>query len=75
VPRFSIPVDESVPVTVAWGRRDLVLPVYQAPLVRRTFPQADVRTYPGLGHVPMSDDPELVASILLRGSRTVSRSA
>ncbi|OZD01797.1 alpha/beta hydrolase [Rhodococcus sp. 06-235-1A] len=75
VPRFSIPVDETVPVTVAWGRRDLVLPVYQAPLVRRTFPQAEVTTYPGLGHVPMSDDPELVASILLRGSRAVSQSA
>jgi pimeloyl-ACP methyl ester carboxylesterase len=75
VPRFSIPVDETVPVTVAWGRRDLVLPVYQAPLVRRTFPQAEVTTYPGLGHVPMSDDPELVASILLRGSRAVPKSA
>ncbi|MGV8875234.1 MAG: alpha/beta fold hydrolase [Rhodococcus sp. (in: high G+C Gram-positive bacteria)] len=75
VPRFSVPVDETVPVSVAWGRRDLVLPVYQAPLVRRTFPQAEVTTYPRLGHVPMSDDPELVASILLRGSRTVAQSA
>ncbi|MDI9929593.1 alpha/beta fold hydrolase [Rhodococcus sp. IEGM 1354] len=68
VPRFSIPVDEDVPVTVAWGRRDWVLPVYQAPLVKKTFPQAQVRTYPGLGHVPMTDDPALVAAILLQGS-------
>ena len=75
VPRFSVPVDKTVPVTVAWGRRDLVLPVYQAPLVRRTFPQAEVTTYPGLGHVPMSDDPELVASILLKGSRHVAQTA
>lgn len=71
IPRFSVPAEPAVPVTVAWGKRDLVLPVYQAPLVRETFPQAKVRTYSGLGHVPMTDDPDLVASILLEGSRTI----
>lgn len=66
-PRFS-PPDLSVPVTVAWGRRDLVLPAYQASLVHRTFPHADVTVHPGLGHVPMSDNPSLVATILIEGS-------
>ncbi len=65
---FHSPVDTSVPVTVAWGRRDLILPAYQAKTVRETFPQALVNVYPGIGHVPMWDDPQLVASILLAGS-------
>ncbi|GAC70168.1 alpha/beta fold hydrolase [Gordonia soli] len=58
-------------VTVAWGGRDLVLPAYEARMVHRVFPQATVRVYPGVGHVPMTDDPELVAAILLDGSRSV----
>lgn len=65
---FTEPVDTSVPVTVAWGRRDLVLPAYEAKGVERVFPQADVTLVPGVGHVPMWDNPQLVASILLAGS-------
>lgn len=62
----------AVPVTVAWGRRDLILPVYQARKVTRSFPHAKVMVVPGVGHVPMSDNPELVASILLAGSETAA---
>lgn len=65
---FSPLVDPDVPVTVAWGKRDLVLPVYQAKRVRAAFPQARVTAYPRIGHVPMVDDPELIARILLEGS-------
>lgn len=65
---FSPQVDPAVPITVAWGRRDLVLPCWEARGVRRVFPQAEVTVYPGLGHVPMHDDPRLVARILLDGS-------
>ncbi len=65
---FTQPVDTSVPVTVAWGRRDLVLPCYEAKGVKDVFPQANVTLVPGVGHVPMWDNPELVASILLAGS-------
>lgn len=65
---FTRPVDTSVPVTVAWGRRDLVLPCYEAKGVTDVFPQANVTLVPGVGHVPMWDNPELVASILLAGS-------
>lgn len=74
---FTRPVDTSVPVTVAWGRRDLVLPCYEARGVTKVFPQADVAVHPGVGHVPMWDDPELIASILLAGSAgpTVPRAA
>ncbi len=65
---FTPPVDPRVPVTVAWGRRDLVLPCYEARRVREVFPQAEVTLVPGVGHVPMWDNPQLVAALLLAGS-------
>lgn len=68
-PHFTTPPDNTVPITVAWGRRDLVLPVYQAKLVTQTFPHAQVSTHPRLGHVPMTDNPELITAILLAGSQ------
>ena len=58
---FSAPVDEDLPVTIRWGRFDLVLPVWQAKLASRLFPQARVEISAD-GHVPMSDDPEGVAA-------------
>ncbi|TQC48275.1 alpha/beta fold hydrolase [Rhodococcus sp. WS4] len=71
---FDLPhvVDATVPVTVAWGRRDLILPVYQARRVRRSFPQARILVLPGIGHVPMTDDPNLISTILLGGSSSSS---
>ena len=57
---FSAPVDEQLPVTIRWGRFDLVLPVRQTSLASRLFPQARVEISAD-GHVPMSDDPEGVA--------------
>jgi pimeloyl-ACP methyl ester carboxylesterase len=57
-----------VPVTIAWGTRDLVLPPYQARVARTVLPTAQHVRLPGCGHVPMSDDPGLVAGVLLRGS-------
>lgn len=44
---FDLPPVPVVPVTVAWGRRDMILPVYQARRVRRVFPQARVMVLPG----------------------------
>lgn len=57
---FSAPVDEDLPVTIRWGRFDLILPVWQSKLASRLFPQARIE-YSADGHVPMSDDPESVA--------------
>jgi pimeloyl-ACP methyl ester carboxylesterase len=34
-------------------------------------PQAELLVLRGCGHVPMSDDPELVAKVLLDGSAAV----
>lgn len=65
---FSAPANPDTRFTVLWGRRDLVLPVYESRLVASAFPTAELIVAPGLGHVPMSDNPGLVASVLLAGS-------
>lgn len=64
--RGTVPAD--VPVTIAWARRDMVLPPYQARVARKFVPQAEHVALPRCGHVPMGDDPELVAKIVLAGS-------
>jgi pimeloyl-ACP methyl ester carboxylesterase len=67
---FELPVaaEPRVPITIAWGRRDLVLPIYQMARAKKNLPHARFITVPGVGHVPMTDNPELIASILLSGS-------
>jgi pimeloyl-ACP methyl ester carboxylesterase len=65
---FTGTVPADIPVTIGWGARDLVLPPYQARRARTALPTARHVRLPGCGHVPMSDDPELVAGVPLRGS-------
>ena len=50
------------PVLIAWGTKDRILttPKYSHRL-REMLPSAEWVELPGLGHVPMSDDPEVVA--------------
>ncbi|MEV0251824.1 alpha/beta hydrolase [Nocardia sp. NPDC050712] len=67
-PMFTDPAGVDCPITIAWGRRDLILPAYQARRARKLFPEATMLTLPGLGHVPMPDDPALIGAILLAGS-------
>lgn len=57
-----------VPVTVAWGRRDRLLLPREAARARRALPRARHMWLDGCGHVPMSDDPDQVARVLLEGS-------
>ena len=68
--RFTGSVPDDVPVTVAWGRSDRVLLPGNARVAQRQLPQARFSTLPGCGHVPMTDDPDLVAKVLLEGSET-----
>jgi pimeloyl-ACP methyl ester carboxylesterase len=58
----------SVPVTIAWGTRDGLLLPNQALRARKLLPGARHLWLRGCGHVPMSDDPEQVARVLLEGS-------
>jgi pimeloyl-ACP methyl ester carboxylesterase len=53
------------PAVVAWGTRDLLLPPRQAARCARAIPGAELRMLAGCGHVPMWDDPELVARAIL----------
>jgi pimeloyl-ACP methyl ester carboxylesterase len=49
------------PVLVLWGTRDVVLLPRQGRRFERLIRDAELRYLKGLGHVPMSDDPELLA--------------
>jgi pimeloyl-ACP methyl ester carboxylesterase len=59
----------SVPVTVAWGSGDRLLLRRQGIRAKQILPAARLVRLPGCGHVPMNDDPDLVARVLLAGSR------
>ncbi|GGS85540.1 alpha/beta fold hydrolase [Streptomyces violaceus] len=57
------------PVTVAWGSRDRLLIPRQGVRAKGVIPGARLVRLPGCGHVPMNDDPALVARVVLDGSR------
>jgi pimeloyl-ACP methyl ester carboxylesterase len=59
----------TVPVTVAWGSRDMLLVPRQGARAKQIIPRARLVRLPGCGHCPMNDDPALVARVLLDGSR------
>ncbi|MFG2343156.1 alpha/beta fold hydrolase [Streptomyces phaeochromogenes] len=58
-----------LPVTVAWGTRDRILVRRQGVRAKQIIPRARLVRLPGCGHVPMNDDPALVARVVLDGSR------
>lgn len=58
----------SVPVTIAWGTGDRILPQRQARRAHAMLPQARLISLPGCGHVPMNDAPERVADIILQAT-------
>lgn len=53
-----------VPVTIAWGSRDRLLPPRQAVRAKARIPAARLVALPDCGHVPMADAPELVARVI-----------
>ncbi|MFJ8910828.1 alpha/beta fold hydrolase [Amycolatopsis sp. NPDC102389] len=61
-------VVRDLPVTIAWAERDRILARPKAAELRRIAPEAELLVLPGCGHVPMNDEPELVARVLLDGS-------
>jgi pimeloyl-ACP methyl ester carboxylesterase len=61
-----------LPLTIAWGRRDVLLPYWsQAREARRRLPWAHHVSLPRGGHIPFYDDPDLCAEVLLEGSASV----
>ncbi|MFF5211578.1 alpha/beta fold hydrolase [Streptosporangium sp. NPDC000396] len=61
------PAPPKAPVTIAWGEHDRLLLRRQAVRAARWSGQR-VKLLRGCGHLPMSDDPELVARVLLEAS-------
>lgn len=53
-------------VRIVWGLQDRLLPFmrYGAPMLA-AVPAADFKLIPGVGHVPMIDDPTLIADTIL----------
>ncbi|MFD7661205.1 alpha/beta fold hydrolase [Streptomyces sp. NPDC059788] len=58
-----------IPVTVAWGDRDRLLLRRQGVRAKYAIPGARLVRLPGCGHVPMNDDPALVARVVLDTAR------
>ncbi|MFD8099867.1 alpha/beta fold hydrolase [Nocardia fluminea] len=58
-----------IPVTIAWGTRDIVL-VHrtQSARARAVLPFAHHLDLPGCGHLPFSDDPDTCARLVLEGT-------
>jgi pimeloyl-ACP methyl ester carboxylesterase len=52
------------PITIAWGQKETLLPSGAHGRNER-IPQASIQRLPDVGHVPMLDDPELVADTIL----------
>jgi pimeloyl-ACP methyl ester carboxylesterase len=55
----------SCPVLIGWGTKDRLLFGRQADRFVAAIPGAELRRLPGVGHVPMADDPDLVAATIL----------
>ncbi|MFI8106319.1 alpha/beta fold hydrolase [Streptomyces sp. NPDC086023] len=64
-----------LPVTIAWGTRDRLLLRRQGVRAKRTLPGARLVRLPGCGHVPMNDDPALVARVILDTAREAASAA
>jgi pimeloyl-ACP methyl ester carboxylesterase len=64
--------DADYPITIGWADRDRVLPFgrYGRPLLENIGP-VELMRLPGCGHVPMLDDPALVAHTILTTTRRV----
>jgi pimeloyl-ACP methyl ester carboxylesterase len=54
------------PVLLLWGTRDVLLLPRQGRRFERLIPNCELRYLKGLGHTPMSDDPDLLAEEIRR---------
>jgi 3-oxoadipate enol-lactonase len=54
----------TIPVVAIHGEDDQLIPVDRGREVRKLLPSADLVTVPGAGHLPMLENPEVVANAL-----------
>ena len=63
-------------VTIAWAEHDRILPLkVNGERARELFPGAHFTVLPDVGHVPMFDDPRLVADTILGATRQAAAGA
>lgn len=62
--RFTRDIPD-IPVTIGWGDRDRLLLPRQGVRAKKTLPDARLVRLRGCGHVPMNDDPAMVARVAL----------
>jgi len=65
--RLNLLKDWAIPVLVLWGEEDSWIPKEVALAFQETLdlPSDRVIVYPGLGHVPMEEDPTLTGADVL----------
>ncbi len=54
----------TMPALIMWGEKDRVLDVSAVAEFKKVIPQAEVKIYPDLGHVPMLEDPSASADTI-----------
>jgi pimeloyl-ACP methyl ester carboxylesterase len=66
--------DPGCPVRVVWARRDKVIPFkhFGRPMLEK-LPTAELIELDGVGHVPMTDDPEAVVRLITEVTGSVDR--
>lgn len=71
-----LPAERDYPVRLVWSGNDRVLPYkgFGAPM-RDRIPDVELIHFPGVGHVPMTDDPAGVARHILDVAAAADRSA
>ena len=72
--RYSFNSQVPVPTTIAWGKKDRILPYVQSRTARERLPQARHVDLPNCGHVPMADDPDLIIRIIEETVRAAEES-
>ncbi len=62
------------PITLAWSEQDRLFPIdVNGALARQLIPAARFTVLPDVGHIPMLDDPQLVAQVILTAARCEPR--
>jgi pimeloyl-ACP methyl ester carboxylesterase len=60
LPDFETVGKSGMPVQLVWGERDATVPYAQHANVRRAIPQAQLVSLPGIGHLPVVEEPGAV---------------
>jgi pimeloyl-ACP methyl ester carboxylesterase len=52
-----------VPTLLVWGEKDRIVPIGHADVWKKFIPHAQLLRVPGVGHLPMQEDPSVPPAI------------